>query len=196
LNTVDTAARRDYEILAAIADGRHLTQRALAQRLGIALGLANLYLRRLARKGYIKVTTIPPRRVRYRLTPPGLAEKVRLTSEYMRHSVVLYRQARRTWRESLGPLPRDGARRVALYGTGEAAELAYLALRELGLEPVLVLDGHGGGTFLGHHVRGVSEVAPADCDRIVIATLEDAGRIVTRLRQRGFRRDGLVTLRR
>jgi len=191
---VDTAARRDYEILTAIADGPHVTQRALAQRLGIALGLANLYIRRLARKGYIEVTTIPPRRLQYRLTPPGLAEKTRLTCESMRHSVVLYRQARQTWRDSLGLLPRNGARRVALYGTGEAAELAYLTLRELGLEPVLVLDRHGGGTFLGHHVRGVSEVAPADCDWIVIVALEGAERIVTQLRRRGFPRDGLVTL--
>ena len=192
---MDTSARRDYEILTAIAGGRHVTQRALALRLGIALGLTNLYVRRLAHKGYIKVTTIPPRRIKYLLTPRGFAEKTRLTYEYMRYSVVLYRQARQTLRENLGSLPRDGAKRMALYGTGEAAELAYLTLRELGLEPVLVLDADGGGTFLGHPVRSVSQVAPADCDRIIIATLDDADRVVAQLRARGFPRDGLVTLR-
>jgi DNA-binding MarR family transcriptional regulator len=195
LNAVDTSERRDYEILTTIADGRHVTQRALALRLGIALGLTNLYVRRLARKGYIKVTTIPPRRVKYLLTPRGFAEKTRLTYEYMRYSVVLYRQARQTLRENLASLSRDGAKRVALFGTGEAAELAYLTLRELGLEPVLVLDGASGGTFLGHPVRSVSEVSPGDCDKVIIATLDDADRIVTRLSDRGFRRDALVTLR-
>ena len=44
---------RDLEILTAIDEGEPLTQRALAQRLGVALGLANLYLKRLAVKGSI-----------------------------------------------------------------------------------------------------------------------------------------------
>jgi Winged helix-turn-helix DNA-binding len=192
---VNTSARRDYEILTAIADGRHVTQRALALRLGIALGLTNLYVRRLARKGYIKITTIPPRRMKYLLTPRGFAEKTHLTYEYMRYSVALYRQARQTLRENLGSLPQDGAKRVALYGTGEAAELAYLTLRELGLEPVLVLDGDAGGTFLGHQVLAVDEALPQRCDRVVIATLEPAGRIVSQLEDCGFPRDRLITLR-
>jgi hypothetical protein len=41
----------------------------------------------------------------------------------------------------------------------------------------------------------VSEVSPGDCDKVIIATLDDADRIVTRLSDRGFRRDALVTLR-
>jgi len=40
---------RDLEILTAVDEGGVLTQRALAQRLGVALGLTNLYLKRLSR---------------------------------------------------------------------------------------------------------------------------------------------------
>ena len=40
---------RDLEILTAIGEGRPLTQRALAQRLGMALDLTNFYLKRLAK---------------------------------------------------------------------------------------------------------------------------------------------------
>ncbi|MDN5942376.1 MAG: winged helix-turn-helix transcriptional regulator [Nitrospira sp.] len=55
------------------------TQRVLATKLGVALGMTNLYLKRLARKGYIKVTTTPRSRIRYLLTPQGCTEKSRLT---------------------------------------------------------------------------------------------------------------------
>ena len=77
---------RDLEILTAIDEGEPLTQRALAQRLGVALGLANLYLKRLAVKGSIKIVEFPRKpaarkRLRYLLTPTGMAEKTRLTYE-------------------------------------------------------------------------------------------------------------------
>src|SRR5262245_12823908 len=138
---MDVSAQRDLEILTAIAEGRPLTQRDLAQRLGVALGLSNLYLRRLAKKGYIKIVAFgrkpaARKRLRYLLTPRGLTEKSRLTYEHVTYSLRLYRRARTTLRESLEGLAGAGAARIAMYGTGEAAELAYLTLRELGIEPV------------------------------------------------------------
>src|SRR5207245_8630637 len=149
---------RDLEILTAIGEGRHLTQRALAQRLGVALGLTNLYLKRLAKQGFIKIVGFPRKpaarkRLRYLLTPKGLAEKSRLTYEHVAYSLNLYRRARQTLRESLSRLPEEGHKRIALYGTGDAAELAYLTLKEFGLEPRGVLGPIGMGTFVGFQVR-------------------------------------------
>ena len=110
---------RDLEILTAISEGRPLTQRDLAQRMGVALGLANLYLKRLAKKGYIKIIDFPRRpaarkRLRYLLTPKGLAEKSQLTYEHMAYSLNLYRRARQTLREALEQLPQQGLKRVGL----------------------------------------------------------------------------------
>jgi DNA-binding MarR family transcriptional regulator len=195
LNAVDPGARRELEILRTLAEERPVTQRVLAQRLGIALGLANLYLKRLARKGYIKVTMIAPNRIKYRLTAQGRTEKTRLTYESMRDSVRLYAEARQTLRDSLGPLARDGAKRIALYGTGEAAELAYLTLKELGREPVLFLDGHGGTMFLGHRVRDLGDVAGDQYDCVVLATLDPPATLVAELEARGVAPGRLVTLR-
>lgn len=192
---MDSSARRELEILTTLAENRPVTQRALAQRLGIALGLTNLYLKRLARKGYIKITTIPPNRIKYLLTPRGLAEKSRLTYEYMRYSIRLYAQARQTLREALGQLAENGAKRIALYGTGEAAELAYLTLKELGLEPVAILDGQGGGQFLGQAVRDVREVSEAEYDYVVLATLEPPDGLLAELERRGLPRARLIPLR-
>src|SRR5690349_21437406 len=115
-----------------------MTQRGLATRLGIALGLTNLYLKRLVRKGYIKCVNVQSNRVLYLITPKGIAEKTRLTYEFLDYSLKVYREGRRHLKTMLEPYAQQASARIAIYGTGEAAELAYLCLKELGLEPVAV----------------------------------------------------------
>ena len=191
---------RDLRLLTAIEEGAPLTQRALAERLGVALGLANLCLKRLARKGYIKVVHFNDRpaarkRLRYLLTPKGLAEKSRLTYEHMVYSLHLYRRTRQTLRESLGRMAADGLERVAFYGTGEAAELAYLTLREVGLEPVAVFGPEPGAAFLGFPVRPLDELAADAYDAVVVATFDRPEATIELLAGRGVPRDKCVTLR-
>ena len=192
---------RDLELLTAIAEGRPLSQRALAQRLGVALGLTNLLLKRLARKGYIKIAEFPRKpaarkRLQYLLTPKGLSEKSRLTYEHMAYSLHLYRRARQTLRESLEHVSALGTKRVVLYGTGEPAELAYLTLRELGLEPVGVFSAAPDGDFLGFPVRGADELADIDFDTLVLATFERPEQHVADLARLNVPGDKIVTLRR
>jgi DNA-binding MarR family transcriptional regulator len=198
---MDRHDARNLEILTAIDEGRPLSQRALAERLGIALGLVNLYLRRLSRKGYVKITEFGSKpsarkRLRYLLTPKGMAEKSRLTYEHMAYALRLYQRARQTLRDAMSVLPGNGARRVALCGAGEAAELAYLTLRELGIEPVGVFDGEAGGMFLGFPVRPLAELAGAEVDVVVLATFAQTERHLAALAALGVPRERLVTLRR
>jgi DNA-binding MarR family transcriptional regulator len=174
---VERQHQRDLEILAAIGEGQALSQRALAKRLGVALGLTNLLLKRLAKKGYIKIVQFPAKpaagaRFRYLLTPKGIQEKLRLSYDHAAYSLLLYRRARQTLRDSLALLSRDGLKRVALYGTGEAAELAYLTLREAGLEPIGIFADTPNGPFLGMSVRAVSALTEEDFDAVVLAIFE------------------------
>jgi DNA-binding MarR family transcriptional regulator len=194
LNVLDPVDRRELEILTSIAAGPTLSQRALAQRLGIALGLANLGLKRLARKGYIKVTTVPPHRLKYVITRRGLAHKTRLTYAYMADSLGLYRDVREGLREALAPLAQNGAPRVALYGAGEAVELAYLALCALDVAPAAILGDAARGAFLGHPVRPVSEAWAGDYDYVVAATFGPPTRLLARLERQGIPRRQIVTL--
>jgi DNA-binding MarR family transcriptional regulator len=192
---------RELEILTAIDEGTPLTQRALAQRLGVALGLTNLYLKRLASKGFIKIREFPTKpyagkRLRYVLTPKGVGEKARLTYEYMGHSLSLFRRTRDNLRESMGHLAQNGMKRIALYGAGEAAELAYLTLKEFGLEPVGIFAGDGGGQFLGLAVQPVADLPAADVDGIVIATFEKPDRLLAELGRMGIPPQKFLTLRR
>jgi DNA-binding MarR family transcriptional regulator len=195
---IDRRLERDLRVLTAVGEGTPLTQRALAQRVGMALGLANLYLKRLGRKGLIKVVEFPTKpaarkRLRYLLTPKGLAAKTRLTYEYVGRSLELYRLARETLREALADLPRNG-NGVALYGDGEAAELAYLTLKELGLEPVGVFARAPRGIFLGMPVRDARELASLPVERIVVATFDKSKLHVPDLVALGIAADRLVTL--
>ena len=191
---------RNLEILTAIGEGQHLTQRALAERLGVALGLTNLYLKRLAQKGYIKITDFPRKpstrkRLRYLLTPKGIAEKTRLTYEYMGRSLQLYRRTRDTLREALSHLPRNGMKRIALYGAGEAAELAYLTLKEFGLEPVGIFDKTGGRAFLGQTVREYRELVSEEIDRIILCTFDLPDAPMADLVARGLPHEKFLFLR-
>lgn len=192
---------RELEILTAIGEETPLTQRALAERLGVALGLANLYLKRLVKRGYIKIAEFPRKpsarkRLRYLLTSKGIAEKTRLTYEHMAYALNLYRRVRQTLRESLNLHPENGMKRIALYGTGEAAELAYLTLKELGLEPIGVFAREAGGHFLGFPVRPATELVSDQFDSLVIATFERPEPHVAELRRLGLPREKLLPLRR
>src|SRR5947199_349764 len=177
---MERSAERELEILRAIGEGAALTQRALAERLGVALGLTNLYLKRLAKKGYIKIAEFPKKpaarkRPRYVLTPTGLRETTRLTYEHVAYALNLYRRTRQTLREELHRFPESGLKRVALHGTDEAAELAYLTLKEAGLEPVAVFGTAPGGQFIGLPVRAVTELVPEDYDAVIVATFDRPG---------------------
>jgi DNA-binding MarR family transcriptional regulator len=193
-------SERELEILSAIEEGTPLTQRLLAQRLGVAVGLTNLYLKRLAHKGLIKVAGFPKRpaarkRLRYVLTPRGLTEKTRLTYEHVAYALSLYRRTRQTLRESLARLPGDGRSRVALYGAGEAAELAYLTLKESGREPVGVYTEEGGGHFIAFPVQKLADLDPDSVDAIVVASFERPEPVLANLIARGLPQHKLITIR-
>lgn len=190
----ETEARRDLELLQAVSENDRVTQRTLARRLGIALGLANVYLKRLARKGLIKCVNVQSNRIMYLITPTGIAEKTRLTYEFMEYSLSLYRQFRTELRARLERCPAGA--RIAICGTGEAAELAYLTLRERGLEPCAIFgvaDRHQ--RFLGMPVLPVSRETASIADWIVIATLEDAAPWIAAFTQEGVDQERLLTIR-
>src|SRR4051812_14044954 len=193
--TVNVEAHRDLQMLQAIAEGDRVTQRSLADKLGIALGLANIYCKRLVRKGFVKCVSIQSNRLRYLLTPKGLSEKTRLTYEFMDYSLFLYSQVRSHLRTVLEPYGLRNEKRVAVYGTGEAAELAFLSIAELNLELVAIFDDAGEGYFLGQPIRHIGAHRDVAFDLLLVATLEKSEQIVERLIQLGVDGQQLATLR-
>jgi len=127
-------------LLTSIERDSRVTQRKLAGDLGIALGLANSYLRRCVRKGLVKMSQVPLNRYAYYLTPQGFAEKSRLTAEYLSVSFNFFRRARSDCALLLRQCSARDWRRVALYGAGDLAEIAVLSAGESGIEVVCVID--------------------------------------------------------
>lgn len=192
---MDVEAHRNLQTLEAIAQDDRITQRALASKLGIALGLTNIYLKRLVRKGYVKCVNLQSNRLRYLLTQKGITEKTRLTYEFMEYSLFLYGQVRHHLRAVLYSAIRENKKQIAVYGTGEAAELAYVSITELGLELVAVFNGADAGRFLGHVVRPIEEHGQVVFDLLLVATLERSESLVARMMEIGIDRDRLVMLR-
>lgn len=127
-------------VLTSIERDSAITQRKLAGDLGIALGLANSYLRRCVRKGLVKISQVPLNRYAYYLTPQGFAEKSRLTAEYFAVSFDFFRRARNDCATLLGHCTDLGWRRVAFYGAGDLAEIAVLSANEAAVEVVCIID--------------------------------------------------------
>jgi len=164
--------QRDLLLLSELERDASVSQRSLATKLGVALGLTNLYIKRLARKGYIKVTTIPPHRIKYLLTPQGLAEKSRLTYLYMQYSLSHYRDMRAKLRAVLTRATDRGVKRVVIYGTGEFAEMAYLSLREMNLTLVGFVGDGAEESFLSYPVWRPEVLAEWDFDAVLLADID------------------------
>jgi DNA-binding Lrp family transcriptional regulator len=191
---MDLQGQRDLLLLSELDRDARATQRTLSSKLGVALGLTNLYLKRLARQGYIKITTIRRNRIRYLLTPQGFAEKSRLTYQYMQYSLSYYRDMRGRLNDMLSSLEWTKGHRVAICGTGELAELAYLALREMNIECVGFVDGNSKDTFLSHPVFSPDEASSRQFDRVLIADFDHAAVYEEELVRCGIPREKLLRL--
>jgi DNA-binding MarR family transcriptional regulator len=136
-------------VLTSIERDSSITQRKLANELGIALGLANAYLRRCVRKGLIKMSQVPLNRYAYYLTPQGFAEKSRLTAEYLAVSLDFFRRSRGDCVALFRQCEALGWRKVALYGAGDLAEIAILSASETAIEVICVIDSRLAGRRSG-----------------------------------------------
>jgi DNA-binding MarR family transcriptional regulator len=186
--------QRDLLLLSEVERDAGVTQRSLSLTLGVALGLTNLYLKRLACKGYIKITTLPRNRIRYLLTPQGFTEKSRLTYLYMQYSLSYYRDMRTRLKEMMSTLDGSHGQRVVIYGTTELAELAYLSLREMNVDCVGFIDGSSRESFLSCPVSSPDRISRWQFDRVLITDLDHAAACEEQLVQSGVPREKVLRL--
>jgi len=160
-------------LLDAIGTDDQHTQRTLATRLNVALGLANALLKRCAAKGLVKIQTAPARRYAYYLTPKGFAEKSRLVAEYLETSLNFFRRARSQYEEAFSALAARGVRKIAIAGSGELAEIALLSASAAGVKVVAVIaPGRNEATFHGCPV--VADLVAAQALMAEIVTIADS----------------------
>lgn len=186
---------RDLRLLSEIEKSSHLNQRVLSKKLGIALGLTNLCIKRLVKKGYIKVASVDNRRLKYIITPEGLAEKSRLTYEYFKATMDFIKRVRGDIVRIFQRLESQGCKKVVFYGSGEEAEIAYISLHQTNLTLVGVLDDDRVGTSLfGFPVQPLKELLSLDFDVVVIVSLDDPHSRLQALQEMNINNESIVLL--
>jgi DNA-binding Lrp family transcriptional regulator len=181
---MDPHDRNYYKILSEIETGKPLTQRSLSREMGIALGLTNLLIKRLAKKGLIKTPgAIRGKRLKYLLTPAGIAEKARLSVAYLENTITLYTETRERIRRSLhqiGQLGKNGENRqkIVFFGADEIAEIAYITLDTTVFDLIAVVDqARYGQKFFGCSIVPpealISDGFSGVYDRIVVTALRN-----------------------
>lgn len=192
---MDTNQLRTLRLLEEIEQNHSPSQRYLAKQLNVSLGLVNSFVKRLAKKGYFKVTTIPKNRVKYILTPKGVAQKTKLTYQYIHYSYQFYKDARLKIRDIFETLARQNTRRVIFYGIGHFAEIAYISLQETPMEMVaMVDDAKSGKSFLGMTVESPDQIDHMTYDSIIITAIASRNLIYSKLIEQGITESKIVPI--
>ena len=160
-------------LLNAVEANSKLTQRSVASDLGIALGLANAYLKSCVRKGLVKVNQVPANRYAYYLTPKGFSEKSRLTADYLTISFNFFRNARSECAVVFEECTRLNWQRVVLAGTGDLGEIATMCAADLPIELAGFYDPLcGESRFAGMPVYGELDLL-RPFDAVVVTDFRD-----------------------
>ncbi len=182
---------RKLKLFEALANPDILpSQRELARRLNVSVGLINAFVKRLVKKGYIKVSTIPKNRVRYLLTPKGLIEKSRLTYLYIHNSYIYYRKACNKLEDLFSRLQNEGVGRIAFYGLSDVAELTHHVLQESEIIFAGIIDeDHAGELFAGEKIHSIAEIKYLEFDRLLITDFKKVKILKNRLKNDNYNFD-------
>jgi DNA-binding MarR family transcriptional regulator len=141
--SLDNSAERDLVILERIEQDPDTTQAALASTLEVAVGTVNWHIKRLIEKGYVKVSRVERRKLKYIITPEGIALRTRLTMDYIQNSFNLYRLVRERVLAALDELKKDDLHKVIIEGSGDVAEICRLTCLEKGVAVVSMAPTDG-----------------------------------------------------
>ncbi len=170
-----------------------ITQRALAARLGIALGLVNAYVRRLYKKGHIKVKNLPKKRIKYIITPKGFTEKVRLTYNYMYRSMNYFREVRQKIEYTYVKMQAAGVKNILLWGDGEIAEMCFISTRGLPLEVIGIVGKKKiENGFFNQHIYTKDDIDSIDYDAILVSSMDE--KIINTINQSDISSDKIYYL--
>jgi DNA-binding MarR family transcriptional regulator len=178
--------QKTLHLLEMIAEDNACSQRDFSNTLDISLGLVNTFIKRLVKKGYCKVTTLPRNRIKYILTPAGAMEKTRLTYEYISSSYQYFKTAKKKLRLFYSNLEAEGFNRIVFYGAGELGDIAFLSMAGTQLELIDVIDPSMVGQPFAHLVVksplrlknqnfDVVLITVFDDHEMAVKTIQDAG---------------------
>jgi DNA-binding MarR family transcriptional regulator len=125
--------QQEYALLDEIAKDSMVTQANLSDRLGIAVGTVNWYIKRLITRGWVKVSHLDRTRLKYDLTPTGMKVFTHRAMLYARDSLKVYVDYRQKAKALVMELKLAGVEQVYLDGEDEMIDILRLTCLEAGL---------------------------------------------------------------
>ena len=178
---------RSFLLMSELENGETISQREIAGRLNIALGLVNSYLKNLVQKGYVTVKAYPRNRYAYLLTPKGFAEKSRLAFQHLSNFNKLYQVSRQESLALFNSLRKQGRKKVSFCGLDHLTEIFYLSLQEAGLELEAVMDlQETEQIFFNRPVVGLEEGVRNSSGPIILTALQRAEELKNMLQRLGI----------
>lgn len=161
------------KLLEEIEQNNNVSQRILSDRLGIALGLVNTYIKLLVKKGYIRISNYPKSRYTYLLTPEGMKEKSRLVYKHLSYYNNMFKQVRLDSKKLFSELKLIGIKKIAFVGVDEFAEIVYLSLLEAEITLVDVYDDvNVGKEFLKYVIKPLDEIVNSNAEKLLITSFK------------------------
>ena len=186
---------RFLQILKEIDSNQSPSQRDLARKLNISLGLVNSFIKRLAKKGYVKITTVPSNRLRYALTPQGFGEKTRLTYKFIRYSFRFYKEALSNLLDLLDESKGRKPEKVILYGVDDLTEIALIFLRSTNMKIVGIVDDQKKGEkFFNYTIISSAELNDLEFDKILITAIESRENMFNKLLENKIPKGKIIML--
>lgn len=178
---------RDLQLLEEIEQNPRVSQRELSSKFGIALGVTNACIKRMARSGLIRLRGFPPRRIAYYLTPKGFTEKTKLTLRFLSYNIQHYSEMKKLISKRLLEIESSGAKRVLFYGVGDEMEVAYITLQRVNLTLVGIVDDDEkklGKELFGYRVQKPETISSLRPDVVLITSLANGGKLLEGLKER------------
>ena len=186
---------RALQFLEEIEQNPKVSQRELSHKFGIALGVTNACVKRMARRGLIILKGIPPRSIAYYITPKGFTEKGNLALKAFSLNIRHYAEIKKEFAKKLLEMQNSGVRRVAFYGVSDEMEVAFITLQGLQMKLVGIADEEKnvGENVFGYKVISVREVRDLNPDAILITSIRAQDEIL-RNAKRITRRNNKIKL--
>jgi len=118
----------DYNILKTIESDSTISQRKLSSQIEINVASVNFALKRLIKKGFIRMVGINPRRIRYYITPEGISKKTQLAYRFFGRNFHFYKEIRNDIESRIVKAANDTETGIAIYGAGKFSEIAYMVV--------------------------------------------------------------------
>jgi predicted transcriptional regulator len=152
--------KKHLDTLLELKENPSLSQRSLAHKLNISLGLTNSILQNLIHRGLIKIQKLTGRKILYLITPKGMIQATNFIYDRVQETQHYYQYAKDLLTTHFINLYDKGARKAVIYGTNQLAEITYLSILDTPLKLHSILsDDPSKKKFLGHDVLTLSDFA-------------------------------------